>query len=105
VSERLDALRAMLREDPSDLLAHYLLGKECLSAGLLDEAIQHLRHYVDRHAGDRGAAYGDLAAALERRGRDAEAREALRRGIEDAAAHRHRQLADDLAQALERLGE
>ncbi len=103
MTERLEALRAMVAEDPSDLLARYLLGKECLTAGLHDEAVEHLRHYVDRFAGDRGAAYGDLAAALEAGGRREEAAEALERGLENATAHRHRQLADDLREALDRL--
>jgi thioredoxin-like negative regulator of GroEL len=103
VSERLDALRAMAAEDPTDLLARYLLGKECLGAGLLDEAIANLEHYVERHAGDRGAAYGALASAFERAGRNAEAREALRRGIANAEEHRHRQLAEELSAELERL--
>jgi Flp pilus assembly protein TadD len=103
VSERLESLRAMVAEDPADLLARYLLGKECLNAGLLDEAVIHLRHYVDRFAGDRGAAYGALASALEQRGRLSEARDALRLGLVNAQSHRHLQLAADLTEALERL--
>jgi hypothetical protein len=93
----------MVAEDPTDLLARYLLGKECLGAGLLDEAIANLEHYVERHAGDRGAAYGALASAFERAGRTPEARDALRRGVENANQHRHRQLAEDLAAELDRL--
>jgi hypothetical protein len=104
VSERLAALREMVREDPEDWTARYMLGRECLTAGLAPEAVEHLSLYVERFEGDKGAACGDLAHALEATGRRDDALAALARGIENARAHRHLMLVGQLEAERERLG-
>jgi predicted Zn-dependent protease len=84
-TSRLDTLRAMVQKNPTNALARFGLANEALKAQLYEEAIEHLRVYLDRHD-DEGNGYGRLAEALVKLGRHEEAREALRRGID--ASHR-----------------
>ena len=100
---RLDLLREMVAADPDDLMARLLLGQDLVTAGRAEEAVAELTIYVDRFHGDKGAACGSLARALESLGRVGEAVAALRRGIENAHAHRHLQLAAQLEADLDRL--
>jgi hypothetical protein len=88
-SERLPMLREMVADDPDDLLARLLLGRELLAEGDDAGAEQHLGVYLKRFDGDKGAAYGAYAEALTRLGRLDDARRAIASGIDNARAHRH----------------
>lgn len=88
-SERLGMLREMVADDPDDLLARLLLGRELLAEGDAAGAEQHLGLYLKRFDGDKGAAYGAYAEALMRLGRRDDALAALAAGIENAQRHRH----------------
>jgi|GEM_PF-594422 len=88
-NERLETLREMVTDDPDDLLARLLLGRELLGTGDTQGALEHLGLYVTRFVGDKGAACGAYAEALHRVGRVDEARAAIAAGIENARAHRH----------------
>jgi hypothetical protein len=88
-NDRLETLREMVADDPDDLLARLLLGRELLGSEDTPGAAEHLGVYVTRFVGDKGAALGAYAEALHRLGRQAEARAAIEAGIENARAHRH----------------
>ena len=71
-------------------LLRYSLGMECLKAGELERAIGHLREALDRDPA-HSAAWKLLGRALAGVGREPEALEAWRRGIEVARAKGDRQ--------------
>ena len=104
IDSRLEALLSMVEADPSDLTARMLLGVECLSVGRAAEAAQHLTFYVQEFEGDKGAACLSLARARQALGDRAGALDAVARGIENAAAHRHLQLAAALEAERDGLG-
>jgi predicted Zn-dependent protease len=105
MSERLATLEALVAADPADLLGHYLLGQEYLAEGRPEDAARELSLYCDRFDGDKGAAYLTLAQARAALGDVGGARAALDAGVENAAAHRHRQLIETLEAERLRLEE
>lgn len=104
MGERLEMLREMVADDPDDLLARLLLGRELLAEGDASGAAEHLGRYVRRFDGDKGAALGAYAEALCRLDREADARAALAEGIENAQQHRHQGLVAQLEAQLADLG-
>jgi predicted Zn-dependent protease len=103
-ASRMDALRAMVARDPSNVLARFGLANEALKAQLYEEAVEHLRVYLAGHE-DEGNGYGRLAEALVRLGRVDEARAALRDGITAAARFGHPGMVNDFEARLEELEE
>jgi Flp pilus assembly protein TadD len=99
---RIDALRGMLERRPDDARLRFGLAVEYLNAGDLEAGVAELRRYLAL-ADDEGNAWGRLGAALAELGRDDEAREAYRTGIETALAHGHPTLAAELEDTLEGL--
>ncbi|HEU4642115.1 MAG TPA: tetratricopeptide repeat protein [Gemmatimonadaceae bacterium] len=97
---RLDAFRAMLAKNPRNALAHFGLANEAAKAGLHEEAVEHLQTYLGMHE-DEGNAYGRLAESLRALGRDEEAREALRRGIDAANRFGHPSMAAEFDELLD----
>lgn len=85
MSDRLDALRAMLDDDPTDAFTRYALALELRSLGQVDEAIAELARLV-KDAPDYVATYYQYGRALQARGRVTDAAGAVRQGIEVAAA-------------------
>ncbi|MCO5164916.1 MAG: hypothetical protein M9894_00915 [Planctomycetes bacterium] len=85
MSERLDALRAMLDDDPEDAFTRYAYAMELRSVGRADEALAEFERLVAGSA-DYLATYYQYARALQSRGRTAEAVGIARRGVEVAAA-------------------
>jgi Flp pilus assembly protein TadD len=83
---RIENLRKLLAQRPDDLRLRFGLALEYEKEGRWEEVVEQLRRYL---AGmeDEGNAWGRLGAALHQLGRDDEARDAYRRGID--AAHRH----------------
>jgi predicted Zn-dependent protease len=102
MSSRLETFRAMVAKTPQNALAHFGLANEAMKEGLWEEARQHYETYLGMHD-DEGNAYGRLAEAYERLGRNDEARAALHRGIEAARRFGHPGMADELELRLDEL--
>ncbi len=103
-ADRLAALERMVGNRPDDLRLRFGLALEYLNAGRLDEGIRELEVYLSG-SDDEGNGWARLGAALLQRGREDEARQAYRRGIEAAARHGHPSMAEELTEALEGLTE
>jgi Flp pilus assembly protein TadD len=97
---RIAALRKMAETRPTDSRARFGLALEYERAGAWEEVVHHLRLYLGQ-ASDEGNAYGRLARALRELGRDDEARDAYRQGIEAAYRHDHPTMAMEFEEALE----
>lgn len=99
---RLEAFRAMVAKNPSNMQARFGLANEAVKEGVLEEAAAH---YVAYLAGfdDEGNGYARLASVLEELGRTDEAREALTRGIAAANRHGHPSMAAEMEERLEDL--
>ena len=92
----------MLARRPDDARLRFGLAVELLSSGELEEGARELRRYLDS-SDDEGNAWGRLGAALVELGRDEEALEAYRRGIEAATRHGHPTMAEEFAEVVESL--
>jgi E3 SUMO-protein ligase RanBP2 len=99
---RLEAFRDMVKKNPSNVLARFGLANEAMKEGLWDEAREHYELYLASHD-DEGNAYGRLAEAYERLGRNDDARAMLHRGIEAAQRHGHPGMAQELELRLDEL--
>ena len=99
---RLETFRNMVAKNPSNPLAHFGLANEAMKEGLWDEARMHYESYLSIHD-DEGNAYGRLAEAYERLGRNEDARAALHRGIEAAKRFGHPGMAQELELRLDEL--
>ena len=100
MSDRTEALARMLERRPDDHRLRFGLALEFLKQDRLDEAVTQLRAYLDA-AVDEGNAWGRLGDTLRRLGRDAEARAAYERGIQQADSHGHPSMADEFRQILD----
>jgi tetratricopeptide (TPR) repeat protein len=96
---RIDSLRKMLDSRPDDTRLRFGLALEYEKAGRWDDVVEQLRHYLDA-TDDEGNAWGRLGAALHRLGRDDDARDAYRRGIEAANRHNHPTMAAEFEDVL-----
>ena len=94
------ALQEMLERRPDDSRLRYGLAVEYLSAGRTEEGIRELRTYLEA-SDDEGNGWGRLGAALRETGREDEAREAYRTGIEAAERHQHPTMAEEFREVLE----
>jgi tetratricopeptide (TPR) repeat protein len=92
----------MVAKHPSNALARFGLANEALKERLYDEAVEHLRIYLDTHA-DEGNGYGRLAEALVHLDRVDEARDALRRGIEASRRFGHPGMVNEFEARLDEL--
>ncbi len=97
--DRVTALERMLRSRPGDARLRFGLALEYLSAGRREEAVEQLRAYLAA-SDDQGNAWGRLGSVLRDLGRDDEAREAYRRGIEAAYRHGHPTMAAEFEVVL-----
>ena len=100
---RLEALMGLHAADPSDADLLFMIGNEHLAEGRPQEALEWLARYVQK-GGDVGAGYALLADCCVTLGRDAEAKTALRLGIEAARSGGHPTLAGELEERLEEMG-
>lgn len=96
----MEALRAILRQQPENPLIHYMLANEHLKEQRFEVALAELETYLAK-SDDEGAGYRMLASALLGLGRDAEAKEAYRRGIDAARRHHHASMVAEFEAALE----
>ncbi len=99
VDERLQALERMLRSRPDDPRLRFGLALEYLGRGRTEDGVRELRAYL-ASTEDEGNAWGRLGAALRELGRDQEAQDAYRRGVEAARLHGHPTLAEELEAEL-----
>lgn len=98
--ERIAALRKMAEAKPDDPRPRFGLALEFEKAGRWDDVVQTLRDYLQR-ADDEGNAWGRLGAALRHLGRDDEAQEAYRKGVEAAYRHGHPTMAGEFENVLD----
>jgi tetratricopeptide (TPR) repeat protein len=97
---RIESLRRMTEARPDDPRARFGLALEYERLGQWEEAVAELRAYLER-ARDEGNAYGRLGRALRELGREEEAREAYRAGIDAANRHGHPTMAMEFEEVLE----
>ena len=100
---RIDTFRQMVAKAPDNALARFGLANEAMKEGLWAEAHEQLVAYLGMYD-DEGNGWGRLAEALERLGRDDEARDALRKGIAASYRFGHTGMATELEERLELLG-
>lgn len=102
MNERIDALRRMLEKNPRDARARFGLAAEYEKAGRWHDVVDQLTAYLGI-TDDEGNAWGRLGRALREIGRDNEARDAYRKGIEAASRHGHPSMAADFQDAIDEL--
>jgi tetratricopeptide (TPR) repeat protein len=78
---RVEALRALLAQNPNDTFARYGLAIEFSNSGKLEEAVAEYRSLIQANP-NYSAAYFHGGQALEKLGRIEDAREMYQRGIE-----------------------
>jgi len=90
----------MLESRPDDPRLRFGLAMEYLTQERLDEGVAELRRYLAL-ADDEGNAWGRLGAALRTQGKDEEAQEAYRSGIEAAQRHGHPTMVEEFEEILD----
>lgn len=93
----------MLEAKPEDSRLQFAVAIEYLKADRVGEGVTALRAYLGA-TDDEGNAWGRLAAALTELGKDDEARDAYRQGIDAARRHGHPTMAEEFEAELEGLG-
>ncbi len=101
---RIDWLRKQVTLDPNDPRLRFGLALEYEKLGRWDRVVEELREYLAL-ADDQGNAWGRLGRALRELGRDADARDAYRRGVQAAQTHGHPGMAAEFEEVLDELGE
>ena len=99
-ADRVAALERMLQSRPDDARLRFGLALEYQKAGRSEEAVRELRAYLEASE-DQGNAWGRLGALLREMGRDEEAKDAYRRGVEAAGRHGHPTMAEDFQAVLD----
>lgn len=99
-NDRIQALIALLERNPHDPRARFGLAAEYEKAGRWEDVVEQLRIYLSV-AEDQGNAWGRLGAALRELGRQDEAADAYRRGVDAARRHNHPSMAAEFEQTLE----
>ncbi len=102
-ADRLAARERMLGNRPDDPRLRFGLALEYLNAGRTEDGVRELRVYLN-DTDDEGNGWGRLGSALRDMGRDEEAVEAYRTGIEAAHRHGHPTMADEFRETLEDMG-
>ena len=91
----IESLEAMLARGTDNALLRYTLGCACLEAGRREEGIGHLEKALAHHPA-YSAAWKSYGRALAQTGRNEEAIEAYRRGIEAAESNGDIQAAKEM---------
>mgnify|MGYP002737247508 CR=1 FL=1 len=97
---RIDALRKMMERSPNDPRLRFGLALEYEKAERWEQVAQELREYLALTE-DEGNGWGRLGNALRMLGRDDEAQDAYRKGIEAAYRHGHPSMAAEFEEVLE----
>jgi tetratricopeptide (TPR) repeat protein len=100
MSDRLESLRRLLERNPADARLRFGLAAEYEKLGRWDDVVEQLRAYLSA-AEDQGNAWGRLGEALRALGRDEEAKDAFRRGVDAAQRHGHPSMAAEFSEILE----
>ena len=103
MTDRLEALRELLAQDPANRLARYGLAMEYGKAGRLEEAVAEYRALVSSHP-DYAYAYFHAGQALERLGRVEDARQMYALGVEAAVRAGDTHARTEIEGALDLLG-
>jgi tetratricopeptide (TPR) repeat protein len=103
MSSRLEILRNMVAQNPSDSFSRYGLAMEYRNAGDLESAMSEFRTLMAANP-DYVAAYFHGGQTLERLGLSEEAREIYRKGIEAAARTGNQHARSEMEAALTMLG-
>jgi Tfp pilus assembly protein PilF len=98
-SARLEQILALLADDPGDEFLRYGLGMEYLSVGDEAAAVQAFRQLVAASPGYIPT-YLMLGQTLQRLGREAEAVEVLRRGVDEATRAGNAHAAEEMTALL-----
>ena len=103
---RIDAIKAMLAQDPKDPDLHLMLAADLRQADRFAEATDALRAYLALMppTADVGAAYRDLGICLERMGQSGAAKDQYRKGVEASIRHHHMGLQNEIEGLLKNLG-
>lgn len=102
-SNRLDVLKNLVTQNPQDSFARYGLAMEYSKAGLFEEAVTEYRALLSFNP-NYAYAYFHGGQALEKLGRQDEAREMYRCGIEATTRLRDEHARSELQAALDELG-
>jgi E3 SUMO-protein ligase RanBP2 len=100
VSSRLEALKALLADNPTDAFVHYGIANEYYKAGQLEECVSTIHQYL-KLADDEGAVYRMLGHSLLRLGRKDEAKVAFEEGIKAAEKHGHPSMAEEYREVID----
>jgi len=96
---RIETLQALVLKNPNNPLGRYGLANEYLKLEMYEEAIDEIRAYL-KLKDDEGAVYRMLGEALLKLGRNEEAKEAYKNGIEAAERHGHPGMAAEFEETL-----
>ena len=97
---RIEALRKMAAAHPDDPRPRFGLAMEMEKAERWEEAAAELTAYLAL-SDDQGNAWGRLGKALRALGRDDEAKDAYRRGVDAAYRHGHPTMAGEFEDLLD----
>lgn len=100
---RIEALKGMLEQDPSNSRFRYMLAMEFVNGGELELAVAEFERLLAAD-GDYSAAYFHGGQTLEKLGRVAEARAMYERGIEATGRNGDHHTRSELQGALDLLG-
>ena len=96
---RIQVFKKMLAVEPGNTTVRFGLANELIKLERWAEAVQELQTYLSQ-TDDQGNAYGKLALALERLGKNEEAKLAYQEGVSAANRHGHPGMAQDFEMAL-----
>ncbi len=96
---RIEALKKMLERNPDDARVRFGLASEYEKEGRWEDVVRELQLYLSA-TDDQGNAWGRLADALRKLGREEESKEALRRGVDAARRHGHPSMAAEFEERL-----
>ncbi len=99
---KLETFRKMVEANPRNVLARFGLANEAAKEGLLEEARDQYRAYLGGYD-DEGNGWQRLAEVLVQLGETAEAKDALRRGMEASQRFGHHGMMQELEVRLEEL--
>jgi tetratricopeptide (TPR) repeat protein len=102
-ADRLETLKAMLAQDPSNSFARYGLAMEYVHSGKLEAAVDEFRTLIAANP-DYPAAYYHSGRTLEKLGRTDEARNIMEQGIEVTTRLGDMHTRSELQAALDLLG-
>ncbi len=101
-NSRLEALAAMLPDEPNDPMLRYMLANEYFKAAMYNDAIEQIGVYLSLKE-DEGAVYRLLAQSYQKTDRNDEAKQAYQKGIEAANKHGHPGMAEEFEMAIDDL--